>query len=250
VPASARSEALVAILLDNSGSLRGPPGSSVASPMPVSGDCGDASAIMLLACVTDVLVAALEQCGIKAEVLGFTTVEWKGGRSRRDWLADGRPPNPGRLNDLRHIVYKEADSTGRAARQSFGAMLDASLLKENIDGEALAWAHGRLQARPERRRILMMISDGPPTDDSTLSVNTGNYLEMHLRQVIEAIETRSPIELIAIGIGLDVSRYYRRAVSITDPAELAGAVTDKLCELIAEDAREAPTLNARNFKSQ
>jgi len=218
--------------------------------MPVSGDCGDASAIMLLACVTDVLVAALEQCGIKAEVLGFTTVEWKGGRSRRDWLADGRPPNPGRLNDLRHIVYKEADSTGRAARQSFGAMLDASLLKENIDGEALAWAHGRLQARPERRRILMMISDGPPTDDSTLSVNTGNYLEMHLRQVIEAIETRSPIELIAIGIGLDVSRYYRRAVSITDPAELAGAVTDKLCELIAEDAREAPTLNARNFKSQ
>jgi cobalamin biosynthesis protein CobT len=151
VPASARSETLVAILLDNSGSMRGPPGSPVESPMPVSGDCGDASAIMLMACATDVLVAALEQCGIKAELLGFTTVEWKGGRSRRDWLADGRPPNPGRLNDLHHIVYKEADATGLGARQSLGAMLDASLLKENIDGEALAWAHRRLQARPERR---------------------------------------------------------------------------------------------------
>src|SRR5262245_22618054 len=231
VPASARSETVVAILLDNSGSIRGPPGSTVASPMPVSGDCGNASAIMLIACATDVLVAALESCGIKVEVLGFTTAEWVGGRSRRDWLADGRPPNPGRLNDLRHIVYKEVDATGLAARQSLGAMLDASLLKENIDGEALAWAHRRLQARPERRRILMMLSDGPATDDSTLSVNTGNYLEMHLRQVIEEIETRSPIELSAIGIGLDVTRYYRRALTIPDSAELVGAVTDKLCEL-------------------
>src|SRR5262245_56152874 len=241
VPPSTRSETLVAILLDNSGSMRGPPGSVVASPMPVSGDCGDASAIMLMACVTDVLVAALEQCGIKAEVLGFTTVEWKGGRSRQDWLLDGKPPNPGRLNDLRHIVYKEADATGLAARQSLGAMLDASLLKENIDGEALAWAHRRLQARPERRRILMMISDGAPGDDSTLSVNAGNYLEMHLRLVIEEIETRSPIELIAIGIGHDVTRYCRRAVTVTDPSELAGAMTNKLCELFAEDAWEAPT---------
>ena len=232
VPASARSEIVVAILLDNSGSLTRPPGALVASPP--SGDCGSASAMMLTACATDVLVAALESCGIKVEVLGFTTVEWVGGRSRRDWLADGRPPNPGRLNDLRHIVYKEADATGLAARQCLGAMLDASLLKENIDGEALAWAHCRLQARPERRRVLMMISDGAPVDDSTLSVNSGDYLEMHLRQVIEEIETRSPIELIAIGIGHEVTRYYRRAVTITDPAELVGAMTDKLCELFSE----------------
>src|SRR5262245_14997596 len=190
VPASVRSEIVVTILLDNSGSMRTRPGAPD-SPVSVSGgDCGNASAIMLTACATDVLVAALESCGIKVEVLGFTTVAWKGGRSRRDSLLDGKPPNPGRLNDLRHIVYKEADATGLAARQSFGAMLNASLLKENVDGEALAWAHGRLQLRPERRRILMMISDGAPVDDSTLATNRGDYLEMHLRQVIEEIETR------------------------------------------------------------
>src|SRR5262245_54324552 len=209
-------DTVVTLLLDNSGSMRGRP-------------------IMVAACCADILARTLERCGVKVEILGFTTKAWKGGQAREAWLAAAKPANPGRLNDLRHIVYKSADAPWRRAKRSLALMMREGLLKENIDGEALAWAHRRLQARPERRRILMMISDGAPVDDSTLSVNTGNYLEMHLRQVIEEIETRSPIELIAIGIGHDVTRYYRRAVTITDPAELAGAMTDKLCELFEEE---------------
>ena len=171
---------------------------------------------------------------MKVEILGFTTRAWKGGKSREKWLADDKPVSPGRLNDLRHIIYKPADAPWRRARRALGLMMREGLLKENIDGEALAWAHKRLLARPEQRRILMMISDGAPVDDSTLSVNSGSYLEQHLRQVIKEIETRSPVELIAIGIGHDVTRYYRRAVTITDAEELAGAMTDKLAELFEE----------------
>jgi cobaltochelatase CobT len=219
-------DTIVTLLLDNSGSMRGRP-------------------IMVAACCADILARTLERCGVKVEILGFTTKAWKGGQAREAWLAAGKPANPGRLNDLRHIVYKSADAPWRRAKRSLALMMREGLLKENIDGEALAWAHRRLQARPERRRILMMISDGAPVDDSTLSVNTGNYLEMHLRQVIEEIETRSPVELIAIGIGHDVTRYYRRAVTITDPAELAGAMTDKLCELFAEDVPEAQERSVR-----
>jgi cobaltochelatase CobT len=213
-------DTIVTLLLDNSGSMRGRP-------------------IMVAACCADILARTLERCGVKVEILGFTTKAWKGGQAREAWLAAGKPANPGRLNDLRHIIYKPADAPWRRAKRSLALMMREGLLKENIDGEALAWAHRRLQARPERRRILMMISDGAPVDDSTLSVNTGNYLEQHLRQVIEEIETRSPIELIAIGIGHDVTRYYRRAVTITDPAELAGAMTDKLVELFEEGGPEA-----------
>jgi len=210
-------DTVVTLLLDNSGSMRGRP-------------------IMVAACCADILARTLERCGVKVEILGFTTKAWKGGQAREAWLAAGKLPNPGRLNDLRHIVYKAADAPWRRAKRSLALMMREGLLKENIDGEALAWAHRRLLGRPERRRILMMISDGAPVDDSTLSVNTGNYLEQHLRQVIEEIETRSSVELIAIGIGHDVTRYYRRAVTITDPAELAGAMTDKLCELFEEGA--------------
>jgi cobaltochelatase CobT len=213
-------DTIVTLVLDNSGSMRGRP-------------------IMVAACCADILARTLERCGVKVEILGFTTKAWKGGQAREAWLAAGKPANPGRLNDLRHIIYKSADAPWRRAKRSLALMMREGLLKENIDGEALAWAHRRLQARPERRRILMMISDGAPVDDSTLSVNTGNYLEQHLRQVIEEIETRSPVELIAIGIGHDVTRYYRRAVTITDPAELAGAMTDKLVELFEEGAPEA-----------
>jgi cobaltochelatase CobT len=213
-------DTIVTLLLDNSGSMRGRP-------------------IMVAACCADILARTLERCGVKVEILGFTTRAWKGGQAREAWLAAGKPANPGRLNDLRHIVYKPADAPWRRAKRSLALMMREGLLKENIDGEALAWAHRRLQARPERRRILMMISDGAPVDDSTLSVNTGSYLELHLRQVIEEIETRSSVELIAIGIGHDVTRYYRRAVTITDPSELAGAMTDKLVELFEETA-EAP----------
>ncbi len=211
-------DTVVTLLLDNSGSMRGRP-------------------IMVAACCADILARTLERCGVKVEILGFTTKAWKGGQAREAWLAAGKPPNPGRLNDLRQIVYKSADAPWRRAKRSLALMMREGLLKENIDGEALAWAHRRLQGRPERRRILMMISDGAPVDNSTLSVNTGNYLEQHLRQVIEEIETRSSVELIAIGIGHDVTRYYRRAVTITDPAELAGAMTDKLCELFEEGAQ-------------
>ncbi len=208
-------DTVVTLLLDNSGSMRGRP-------------------IMVAACCADILARTLERCGVKVEILGFTTRAWKGGQSREKWLSDNKPATPGRLNDLRHIIYKPADAPWRRARRSLGLMMREGLLKENIDGEALAWAHNRLLARPEQRRILMMISDGAPVDDSTLSVNSGSYLEQHLRQVIEEIETRSPVELIAIGIGHDVTRYYRRAVTITDAEELAGAMTDKLAELFEE----------------
>jgi cobaltochelatase CobT len=214
-------DTVVTLLLDNSGSMRGRP-------------------IMVAACCADILARTLERCGVKVEILGFTTRAWKGGQSREQWLASGKPQGPGRLNDLRHIIYKTADAPWRRAKRSLALMMREGLLKENIDGEALAWAHRRLLARPEQRRILMMISDGAPVDDSTLSVNTGSYLEQHLRQVIDEIETRSPVELIAIGIGHDVTRYYRRAVTITDPTELAGAMTDKLVELFEERQAKAP----------
>jgi cobaltochelatase CobT len=208
-------DTVVTLLIDNSGSMRGRP-------------------IMVAACCADILARTLERCGVKVEILGFTTRAWKGGQSREAWLAAGKPPSPGRLNDLRHIIYKTADAPWRRAKRSLALMMREGLLKENIDGEALTWAHARLLARPEQRRILMMISDGAPVDDSTLSVNTGSYLEHHLRKVIEEIEQRSPVELLAIGIGHDVTRYYSRAVTITDPSELAGAMTDKLVELFEE----------------
>jgi cobaltochelatase CobT len=208
-------DTIVTLLLDNSGSMRG-------RPITVAATCAD------------ILARTLERCGVKVEILGFTTRAWKGGQSRESWLQAGKPGNPGRLNDLRHIIYKAADAPWRRARRNLGLMMREGLLKENIDGEALAWAHARLVARSEQRKILMMISDGAPVDDSTLSVNVGNYLERHLRHVIEEIETRSPVELIAIGIGHDVTRYYRRAVTIVDAEELAGAMTDKLAELFDE----------------
>jgi cobaltochelatase CobT len=209
-------DTVVTLLLDNSGSMRG-------RPITVAATCAD------------ILARTLERCGVKVEILGFTTRAWKGGQSREAWLAAGKSPNPGRLNDLRHIIYKSADAPWRRARKNLGLMMREGLLKENIDGEALDWAHKRLLARTEQRKILMMISDGAPVDDSTLSVNPGNYLERHLRWVIEEIETRSPVELIAIGIGHDVTRYYRRAVTIVDAEELGGAMTDKLAELFEED---------------
>ena len=170
-----------------------------------------------------------------SDLLGFTTRAWKGGLSRERWLSSGKPASPGRLNDLRHIVYKSADEPWRRARKSLGLMLREGLLKENIDGEALLWAHSRLIGRPEQRKILMVISDGAPVDDSTLSVNPGNYLERHLRQVIDYIETRSPVELLAIGIGHDVTRYYRRAVTIVDAEQLGGTMMEKLSDLFEED---------------
>ena len=210
-------DTIVTLLIDNSGSMRGRP-------------------IMVAACCADILARTLERCGVKVEILGFTTKAWKGGQAREAWLAAGKPAAPGRLNDLRHIVYKTGDAPWRRAKRNLALMMREGLLKENIDGEAVAWAHTRLMGRPENRRILMVISDGAPVDDSTLSVNSGSYLEQHLRQVIEEIETRSPVELIAIGIGHDVTRYYRRAVTINDPTELAGAMTDKLVELFEEQA--------------
>jgi cobaltochelatase CobT len=213
-------DTVVTLLLDNSGSMRG-------RPITVAATCAD------------ILARTLERCGVKVEILGFTTRAWKGGQSREAWLAAGKPPNPGRLNDLRHIIYKAADAPWRRARKNLGLMMREGLLKENIDGEALNWAYRRLMARPEQRRILMMISDGAPVDDSTLSVNAGNYLERHLRWVIEEIETRSPVELIAIGIGHDVTRYYRRAVTIVDAEELGGAMTEKLAELFDDEVSAA-----------
>jgi cobaltochelatase CobT len=209
-------DTVVTLLLDNSGSMRGRP-------------------IMVAACCADILARTLERCGVKVEILGFTTRAWKGGHSREEWLNALKPPLPGRLNDLRHIIYKAADAPWRRSRRNLGLMMREGLLKENIDGEALTWTHNRLLARPEQRRILMMISDGAPVDDSTLSVNSGAYLERHLRQVIEEIETRSSVELLAIGIGHDVTRYYRRAVTVTDAEELAGVMTEKLAELFDED---------------
>ena len=210
-------DTVVTLLLDNSGSMRG-------RPITVAATCAD------------ILARTLERCGVKVEILGFTTRAWKGGQSREAWLAAGKPPNPGRLNDLRHIIYKSADAPWRRARKNLGLMMREGLLKENIDGEALDWAHKRLLGRSEQRKILMMISDGAPVDDSTLSVNPGNYLERHLRWVIEEVEQRSPVELIAIGIGHDVTRYYRRAVTIVDAEELGGAMTEKLAELFDEKA--------------
>lgn len=215
-------DTVVSLLIDNSGSMRG-------RPITVAATCGD------------ILARTLERCGVKVEILGFTTKAWKGGQSREKWLEAGKPAAPGRLNDLRHIIYKSADQPWRRSRANLGLMMREGLLKENIDGEALIWAHDRLMGRPEQRRILMMISDGAPVDDSTLSVNPGNFLEKHLRAVIEHIETRSPVELLAIGIGHDVTRYYRRAVTIVDADELAGAMTDQLAALFEEQGAEAPT---------
>lgn len=211
-------DTVVTLLIDNSGSMRG-------RPISVAATCGD------------ILARTLERCGVRVEILGFTTRAWKGGQSREKWLKDGKTPNPGRLNDLRHVIYKSADAPWRRAKRNLGLMMREGLLKENIDGEALLWAHQRLMARPEQRKILMMISDGAPVDDSTLSVNPGNYLERHLRAVIELIETRSPVELIAIGIGHDVTRYYRRAVTIVDAEELAGAMTEQLASLFEEEGK-------------
>src|SRR6201990_1061488 len=194
--------------------------------------------ISIAAISADVLARTLERCGVKTEVLGFTTRAWKGGQSREAWLAGGKPQHPGRLNDLRHIVYKKADEPWRRARRGLGLMMREGLLKENIDGEALLWAHNRLIARAEERKILMVISDGAPVDDSTLSVNSGTYLERHLRQVSGWIEGRSPVELIAIGIGHDVTRYYQKAVTIMDAEQLGGTMVEQLASLFdAQDER-------------
>jgi len=209
-------DTVVTLLIDNSGSMRGRP-------------------ITIAAVTADILARTLERCGVKVEILGFTTKAWKGGQSRELWQQAGKPTFPGRLNDLRHIIYKPADAPMRRARKSLGLMLREGLLKENIDGEALIWAHNRLLARREDRRILMVISDGAPVDDSTLSVNQGNYLEQHLRGVIDLIENKSPVELLAIGIGHDVTRYYQRAVTITDVEQLGGAVTAQLADLFDDD---------------
>jgi cobaltochelatase CobT len=183
---------------------------------------------------TDILARTLERCGVKTEILGFTTRAWKGGRARDLWIQNGRPPHPGRLNDIRHIIYKSADTPWRRARKNLGLMLKEGLLKENIDGEALVWAYNRLAPRPEQRKILMVISDGAPVDDSTLSVNPSNILEQDLREVIEWIEDHTPIELTAIGIGHDVTRYYRRALTIADADELAAALIGRLDELFEQ----------------
>ena len=209
-------DTVVTLLIDNSGSMRGRP-------------------ISIAAISADILARTLERCGVKTEILGFTTRAWKGGQSREDWLAAGRPPQPGRLNDLRHIIYKKADEPWRRARRNLGLMMREGLLKENIDGEALLWAHNRLIGRVEDRRILMVISDGAPVDDSTLSVNSGTYLERHLRQVIDWIENRSPVQLIAVGIGHDVTRYYKRAVTIMDAEQLGGTMVEQLASLFDED---------------
>jgi cobaltochelatase CobT len=209
-------DTVVSLLIDNSGSMRGRP-------------------ITLAAMSADILARTLERCAVKVEILGFTTRAWKGGQSRERWIAAGKPVKPGRLNDLRHIIYKAADAPWRRTRKHLGLMLREGLLKENIDGEALMWAHNRLIGRPEQRKILMVISDGAPVDDSTLSVNPGNYLEQHLRRVIQWVEDYSPVELVAIGIGHDVTRYYKRAVTIVDAEQLGGTMMDKLSELFDED---------------
>jgi cobaltochelatase CobT len=214
-------DTVVTLLIDNSGSMRGRP-------------------ITLAAMSADILARTLERCAVKVEILGFTTRAWKGGQSREKWLAAGKPAQPGRLNDLRHIIYKSADAPWRRCRKSLGLMLREGLLKENIDGEALLWAHNRLMARPEQRKIMMVISDGAPVDDSTLSVNSGNYLEQHLRQVIDWIESYSTVQLVAIGIGHDVTRYYRRAVTIVDAEQLGGTMVEKLSELFDETPSDKP----------
>jgi cobaltochelatase CobT len=213
-------DTVVSLLIDNSGSMRGRP-------------------ITIAALSADVLAHTLERCGVKVEILGFTTRAWKGGQSRERWIASGKPVNPGRLNDLRHIIYKSADAPWRRARKNLGLMLREGLLKENIDGEALQWAFNRLMGRPEQRRILMVISDGAPVDDSTLSINSGNYLEQHLREVIKSIENSGAVELIAIGIGHDVTRYYRRAVTLVDAEQLGGTMLNKLSELFESEGSGA-----------
>jgi cobaltochelatase CobT len=219
-------DTVVSLLIDNSGSMRGRP-------------------ITVAAMSADILARTLERCGVKVEILGFTTRAWKGGQARERWIAAGKPPNPGRLNDLRHIVYKPADAPWRRARRNLGLMLREGILKENIDGEALAWAHNRLLGRPEERRILMVISDGAPVDDSTLSVNPGNYLEKHLREVIREIERQSVVELTAIGIGHDVTRYYRRAVTIVDAEQLGGVMLERLAELFEEEKSSHTRVKSR-----
>jgi cobaltochelatase CobT len=208
-------DTIVTLLIDNSGSMRGRP-------------------ISIAAISADVLARTLERCGVKTEILGFTTRAWKGGQSREAWLSGGKPAHPGRLNDLRHIVYKQADEPWRRARRNLGLMMREGLLKENIDGEALLWAHTRLLGRPEDRRILMVISDGAPVDDSTLSVNSAGYLETHLRRVIDWIERQSPVQLVAIGIGHDVTRYYKRAVTIMDVEQLGGTMIEQLAGLFED----------------
>jgi cobaltochelatase CobT len=209
-------DTVVSLLIDNSGSMRGRP-------------------ITLAAISADILAPTLERCGVKTEILGFTTRAWKGGKSREGWIEAGKPARPGRLNDLRHIIYKEADSPWRRARTHLGLMLREGLLKENIDGEALLWAHERLCRRREDRRILMVISDGAPVDDSTLSSNPQNYLDMHLRAVISWIEKRADVELCAIGIGHDVTKYYRRAVTISSPDDLGGTIIEQLAALFSRE---------------
>ncbi|SHJ63725.1 cobaltochelatase CobT subunit [Shimia gijangensis] len=222
-------DTVVTLLLDNSGSMRGRP-------------------ISIAAICADVLARTLERCNVKVEILGFTTRAWKGGQSREQWLNEGRPQQPGRLNDLRHIIYKSADAPWRRARPNLGLMMKEGLLKENIDGEALEWAHRRMMGRPEVRKILMVISDGAPVDDSTLSVNPANYLEKHLRDVIAMVEKRKQVELLAIGIGHDVTRYYERAVTITDVEQLAGAMTEQLAGLFDSDPRKrARVLGMKRF---
>ena len=223
-------DTVVSLLIDNSGSMRGRP-------------------ITVAAMSADILARTLERCGVKVEVLGFTTCAWKGGKSREAWVDAGKPANPGRLNDLRHIVYKAADTPWRRARRSLGLMLREGLLKENIDGEALLWAHNRLLGRPEQRRILMVISDGAPVDDATLSTNPGNYLERHLHDVIGWIEQASAVELTAIGIGHDVTRYYRRAVTIADADELGGTMMANLIDLFSENSAESRSRAPRNGRA-
>ena len=211
-------DTVVSLLIDNSGSMRGRP-------------------ITVAAMSADILARTLERCGVKVEILGFTTKAWKGGKSREHWMQNNKIPSPGRLNDLRHIVYKAADEPWRRSKKNLGLMMREGLLKENIDGEALLWAHKRLQGRYEARKILMVISDGAPVDDSTLSVNTGNYLEKHLRGVISWIEEKSSIQLLAVGIGHDVTRYYKRAVTIVDAEQLADVMTEQLVDLFEEDQK-------------
>lgn len=219
-------DTVVTLVLDNSGSMRGRP-------------------IMVAAVCADILARTLERCGVKVEILGFTTRAWKGGQSREAWISAGKPANPGRLNDLRHIIYKSADAPWRRSKKNLGLMMREGLLKENIDGEALEWAHDRLLARPEARQIMMVISDGSPVDDSTQSANAALYLDKHLRQVIEKIETRSPVELLAIGIGHDVTRWYRRALTIVDVEQLAGAMTEKLAELFEAEPKAVSARTGR-----
>lgn len=216
-------DTVVSLFIDNSGSMRG-------RPIMIAATCGD------------ILARTLERCGVKTEILGFTTKAWKGGQAKEKWLANGKPPNPGRLNDLRHIIYKEADSPWRRSKRNLGLMMREGLLKENIDGEGLEWAYGRLAIRPERRKILMVISDGAPVDDSTQSVNSGPYLELHLKAIIKDIEEKGDVELIAIGIGHDVTRYYNRALTIVDAEQLAGAMVDKLAELFDEKQNNRPSM--------